>query len=78
MGTLAFLFRWHLVPFLIGAVLASFAGYQLWTYVPLPSSPLNLATTSAADIFEPLMWLALLAGLVIAGRAIFKAWSMAR
>jgi hypothetical protein len=77
-GTLAFLLRWHSVPFIAGTVLASVAGYQLWTHTPAAPSSLDSAINSAADIFEPVMWLLLLAGLAVAGRAFLKARSMAR
>lgn len=80
-GTLAFLVRWHFVPFAIGACVAVFAGYQLLTYeVPdaIASSPLaGVASSPISDYFVPIMWFFLIVGLFLAGRAYTKARSMA-
>lgn len=73
-GTMAFLLRWHFVQLVAGLGIAAFAGYQLLTYEPPKPAALDAAFSSpAVDFFVPLMWVALVVGLVMAGGAWFAA-----
>lgn len=77
-GTLAFLLRWHFVPFGVGVFLTLYAAYHLVTYVePAPSSLSAVMSSPLEGVFLPAMWVTLAMGLIIAGRAIAKARGIA-
>jgi len=80
-GTLALLLRWHFLPFAVGGFVVLFAGYQLVTHeVPkaIASSPFaGVASSPVSDHFVSIMWLFLMVGLIVAGRAVTRARAMA-
>ncbi len=78
--TLVFVLRWDAVRFLGGLGLAVFAAYQLAMYVEpaaVNSSPLaGVASPLVEGIFTPAMWLFLIVGLILCGRAFAHARGM--
>jgi hypothetical protein len=75
-GTLAFLLRWHFAQFAGGLAILAFGAYKLMTYKERPPSALDaVASAPIADLFLPAMWLAVVMGLAMIGRAYLKARS---